>query len=187
VTAIAAVIDPATGDVLMGCDANVNRGSFQYRGSGADPKVFAVGEMVVGAAGLKAAGHALRFGWDPPARPRAMDELRYMADLVAPSARARLEDAGVKPARSDMDAEALVGYRGRIFHIGTGCEVTEPDGHYHCIGCAVEILAGALFVLDHLAPHLDAETRLRGALEAAVCHGDGIAGPFTIIRTREAP
>jgi ATP-dependent protease HslVU (ClpYQ) peptidase subunit len=76
------------------------------------------------------------------------------------------------------DFEALVGLRGRLFHLyGTG-QVSEEILDYDACGSGAQVARGALFAQQSTMP---ARERVKGALEAAERFCSGVRSPFTIL------
>lgn len=149
-----------------------------------DPKVWRVGEFVIGIAGSFRMADLLRYRLEPPPLPDGEDLHRYMATAFVDAIRTLFKDGGFGQQINgeDCGGQFLVGIRGRLFHIDPDFQVGEKDADYDAIGAGAPYALGAL----HYAPGDPPLFRLTRALEAAVEHADGVRRPFVIASTKDA-
>ncbi len=114
-------------------------------------------------------------GGQPRARPRPPSARRPTAWPLWPA------PAGLAQKANEQEvirSELLVGYRGCLFNVGPGYEVTVARDPFDAIGSGGEAARGAL----HASPWRDPVTRMCLALEAGEQFAIGVRCPFTILR-----
>jgi ATP-dependent protease HslVU (ClpYQ) peptidase subunit len=187
VTCIVGAIAEKGRVVIGGDSAGVDGGEWMFMSLAKDPKVFQVGEFIIGCAGSARMGQLLRYGLKPPKHPKGMDEHQFMVTLFVNAIRDCLHEGGFEPKSSGeekptgerLDGEAMIGYRGRLFTIFDDFQVCEMARPFAATGCGAPIALGAMEVLkdtDH-----PAEEQVRMALEASERWSAAVRGPFTVI------
>lgn len=179
-TCIAAIAHE--GQVFMGADsAAVGGVSLIVR---ADPKVFRVGEFVIGYTTSFRMGQILRFCFQPP--PIQGDLDKYMVVAFVDAVRAAFRAAGYLQVVNGVESggDFLVGVRGCIFEIGNDYQVGRPLLPYDAVGSGSKVAFGSL-ATTHGMP-LDPRRRLGLALTAAELHCTGVRGPFVYAETTRA-
>jgi hypothetical protein len=167
----------ARGSVYLGGDTAVSdtdSGGLWRGGS----KLFRVGPLLVGTAGGSRAARILRFSVKLPPVPRGLDPFEYLAGRFADAVHAAYESSGATDkveGRDCMDGCALIGYSGRLFHLGADFGVTECVEGEAAIGSGCYPAFGALYATRAQGP----SERLRIALEASAEYIDTVRGPFT--------
>lgn len=171
---IVAIIED--GSVVMGADSAGVAGLFVSVRK--DPKIFRVGEFLIGYTSSFRMGQILGYSLVPPEHPADMDTARYMATLFVDAVRAALSAGGFARKENETEAggEFLIGYRGRIFHIHDDYQVGEAVLPYDAVGCGSEIALGSMYSTVGYAEH-----RVRKALEAAQEFSGGVRAPFLIL------
>jgi hypothetical protein len=76
--------------------------------------------------------------------------------------------------------EALVGFRGRLFHLYGTNQITEELAGYDACGSGAQVARGSLFSTDH-EPHVSPKTRITLALKAAERFTSSVRAPFNIL------
>jgi ATP-dependent protease HslVU (ClpYQ) peptidase subunit len=151
------------------------------------PKVWRRGWFVIGCAGSLRAADVLRYRFaptPPPADP-SFDLHRYMATDFVDALRDVLKAHGVLAVENnaeEVQAELLVGARGRLFTIDDDLQVGESEHAFAAIGCGRDLAMGALYATKG-APR----SRLTKALHAAESFSAGVRAPFrfaTLPRSR---
>lgn len=141
-----------------------------------EPKVFAVGDMLIGDSGTVRAGQILRHAFTPPPIPAGKVDLTgYFAGAFYA---ALLEAYAAGDLRDKSDScDMLIGLRGRIYHLSSDGAVTVDARRSHvAIGNGAPYALGAMFA----APTKSApRVRLAIGLEAAAHHVAGIIKPFS--------
>lgn len=143
----------------------------------ADPKVFRVGEFLIGFTSSFRMGQLLRFKFAPPAHAAGVDDYRYLCTDWIDAVRACLRDGGYAKNESGEEHGGvfLFGYRGKLYQVCGDFQVGEPaDGLASC-GCGEAYAIGALAVATG-----SPAAKVRKALEVAARFSAGVRGPFVI-------
>lgn len=164
------------GKVWIGGDsAGVSSWTLMVR---ADEKVFTNGPFVMGFTSSFRMGQLLRYGLHVPEQTTGQDDHEFMCTTFIDAVRACLKAGGL--AKKDQEVESggcfLVGYRGRLYLIGSDYQVGESSVGYDAVGCGGEIALGALHATTG-APG----KRVKTALKAAAAHSAGVRGPFVVV------
>jgi ATP-dependent protease HslVU (ClpYQ) peptidase subunit len=174
------------GNVWIGGDSVGAAG--HYLQNRVDPKVFRVGELLIGFTSSFRMGQSLMFGWTPPKVAADEDVFAWMCTEFIDSVRHRFSVAGFR--RKDNEVESggtfLVGVRGRLFEVGDDFQVAEHRHHYNAVGCGADIAKGAMYTMSKLRQneHMHSLTPpdvLDAALTAASEFSSWVAPPFRIM------
>jgi hypothetical protein len=173
-TCIAALADGV--NVWMGADsASVSGLALTLR---RDPKIYRVGEMLIGFTSSFRMGQLLGYKFRPPVQDTEIGIEQYMTTRFVDALRETLKEGGY--ARNEGGAESagtfLVGYRGRVFRVDSDYQVGENTVPYDAVGCGAELALGALYA----TPNLDSRHRIEIALEAAEAFSAGVRRPWVI-------
>ncbi len=152
-----------------------------------DPKVFRVGEMLMGCCGSFRMAQLLRCTFEPPAHPEEMDVERYLVGPFIDAVRRLFKDGGA--ATSEKEAERgtffLLGYRGGLYRIEHDYHVGQAADGYDAIGSGSDFALGALHALAATRSRLAPPDRIRLALEASERSSPSVRGPFIIEQTEK--
>lgn len=163
------------GAVIIGGDsAGVAGWSLTVR---KDAKVFRRGPMAFGFTTSFRMGQILRYSLKVPDHPDGMAEDEYMATRFVDAVRESLKDGGYasKDNEREEGGHFLVGYRGRVFHVGGDYQVGESVHGFAAVGCGEDIALGSLWQSRGYA---DPHQRAADALAAAEQFSAGVRGPF---------
>lgn len=142
----------------------------------ADRKVFRNGPFIMGFTSSFRMGQLLAYKLDPPKRFPDADVMKFMVTDFIGAVRQCLKDGGF--ARRDNDVESgghfLVGYEGRLFHIGGDYQVGENVCGYDATGCGESFAIGSLAETEALDPL----ERVSHALAVAEKFSAGVRSPF---------
>jgi len=165
--------------VVMGGDsAGVSRLDVTLR---KDPKVFRNGEFLIGYAGSFRMGQLLRFKFQPPpVMKRGKDPFQYMCTYFVDEVRRTLKKGGFSEIENNVEegGNFLVGFRGRIFEVGSDFQVGEATSDYAAIGCGDSYALGALAA----SAVSDPKERVLQALAVAEKFSGGVRSPFVVLR-----
>jgi len=174
-TVIAAVVDK--GRVLMGAD------SFCSAGERIEPiaqvKLWAAGDMVIGAAGNLRTCNLFRYGFKFPERAGETDEI-YMHITVPHALRQYLQEhqpIESNGASEDCGLEALIGWKGKIWQLASDFCVTSSRHGYDAVGRGSAVCRAAL---DATARHSDltGSAILLEAMRLTARHVVSVQAPF---------
>lgn len=143
----------------------------------ADSKVFRNGDFLFGFTSSFRMGQLLRYKFQPP-KQHDQETYAFMVTAFIDAVRDCLKAGGY--AEKEKEAERggcfLVGYRGRLFRIGSDYQVGEPLDGYDAVGCGDNLSLGSLFATKGMEP----QRRMEIALQAAERHSAGVRGPFVM-------
>lgn len=143
-----------------------------------DPKVFRVGDCIIGFTSSFRMGQLLAHSLRLPKWHDDYDVFEYMVRDFVDAVRQCLKDGGF--ATREKEAEAggtfLVGFKGRLFEIAEDYQVGELLAGFSACGCGHELALGSLFS----TAKMKAMDRVRLALEAAEAFSAGVRSPFNI-------
>lgn len=151
----------------------------------AQPKVFQVGEFLIGSSGSLRIQQIIRYLFTPPAIES--DLVTYMVRVFVPALRAVLKENGGEfidsNGNSQLDGRYLIGVRGRLFEIDSSYAVFEAKANYAAVGCADQEALAAMFTATALmAGDITPDKLVERGLLAAVEFDTSIRQPFTILK-----
>jgi hypothetical protein len=154
----------------------------------ADEKVFLNGEFAMGFTTSYRMGQLLRYKLKPPEHDGA-PLLEYMVTAFVDAVRDCLKQGGFakKDKESEEGGEFIVGFKGKLFTIGSDYQVEEATVNFAACGCARSVALGALFATASTPFHLSTEKRLFLALEAAEHFSTAVRRPFHAVSVKPQP
>lgn len=167
------------GVIYMGCDsAGVGGYSRQNR---MDPKVYRVGEMLIGFTTSFRMGQLLGYSLTLPRHHADVPAENYMATSFINAVRDCLKAGGwaSKDKENEIGGTFLAAYKGRIFEVESDYQVGERSEPYSAVGCGVDLALGSLYTSTRDAS-IQPRTRVSLALEAAAAFSAGVYPPFKI-------
>lgn len=143
-----------------------------------NPKLFRVGDMVIGFTTSFRMGQLLAYGFTPPKRNPAEDVMAWMVTEFVEAVRARFKQFGFTEIVNNRETGGrfLVGVAGRLFQIEGDFQVAETEGNKMAIGCGAPYALGSMFATD--GTYLSPMSRVVDALEAARCFSAGVRPPW---------
>ena len=143
-----------------------------------DPKVFHIGEFIIGFTSSFRMGQLIGYVFVPPPIPDT-GLMGYMVGPFVDALRKCLKDGGYASKQNEVESGGvfLVGVRGRLFLIDCDYQVGESHDDLSAAGCGRDYALGSL----HATPHMSPKKRVRLALEAAEEFSAGVCGPFNLI------
>lgn len=144
-----------------------------------DPKVFRVGEFVLGFTSSFRMGQLLQHKLKPP--EITGDLFAYMVTDFVDCVREVFESGGFLKKKNEEESGGifLVGVRGRLFKVDSDFQVGESLDGYEACGCGEAYALGVL----HVTARWDLPNRLELALAAAAHHSAGVSAPFNFVST----
>lgn len=173
-TCIVGLVD--NGSVYMGADS-----------AGADgydilstklPKVFILGEFMIGFTSSFRMGQLIQYMLQIPSRPDDITDEEYIIRYIIEDVRKCLMGGGYtkKSDNRELSGSWLCGYNGRLYRVGPEFQIIENILGYDAIGCGGTIALGALYAGEG-TPH----DKILCALSAAQELSAGVRSPFTIL------
>lgn len=174
---MSAIVGIADGKhVHMAADSEYEDGNRKIRDT--RPKLFRVGELLIGASGDLRVALAVHYAdWLPPYA--GGDEDAYMRLAVLDALRALLKERELLTDEESPSFGLLVGWRGRLWEIDPHFTATAPPAGFAAIGSGGAPAWGALYSRRALA----LPEALKMALEAAAEYGACVSPPFHFAST----
>lgn len=147
-----------------------------------DPKVFKVGDFVIGCTSSFRMIQLLRFSLQLPKVYPDADIYQYMCTEFINAVRTCFRNGGFLRLDSNVESggKFLVGYKDRLFVIESDYQVGENEKKYDAVGCGEPFALGAL---DAMADNIPAEEMINKALIIAAYRSGGVRPPFIIEST----
>jgi hypothetical protein len=144
------------------------------------PKVFKIGQAVIGYAGNGRYGQLLRHRVRWPTKwPEPQELDRFMATDIADSIWSAIEADGLESGDDEQTpCFALIGVRSSLYLVEPDMMVWRSREKYAAIGSGAPVARGSLFSSSGQPPR-----RLALALRAAEAHAQGVRGPFSYVNT----
>lgn len=170
-TCIVGVVHGAS--VWVGCDSMASDGSSKH--ALAVPKVFRVGDMLLGVCGGIRLRDVIEFVV-PPERAEGVTDREYLIRSYVPQLRATFKESGVLLTEDGLDefgGAVLIAYRGKLYELD--CDFAVMEHECWATGSGSEYALGAMFATTG-----DPKKRITTALEAACEYSPTCAPPFHI-------
>lgn len=163
------------GDVYMVADSSSVAG---WQGVATTmPKVFRLGDILIGYTTSFRMGQILEYHLSPPADNHPGSPVGYLVKQLIPAIRELFREHGYmgKAEERECGGQFLVGYRGKLFLVDSDFQVNRSRDGYYAIGAGAEYALGSLFTtVDE--PRIS--IRLDKAVGAAGKFSIGVIGPF---------
>lgn len=170
------------GRIWMGADSAASHPPTNEIYTFTGPKVFAVGEYLVGYTISYRAGQVLRHdvNWPEPPAPD-VDLERFLVREIVPELRRALRDAGALKVSEGIEqgAQFMIGLHGELATIGLDFSVGSLQEPYLAIGSGRHNAYGALHALA--GTDSSGEAKVRRALEAAATFTSNVRAPFLVL------
>lgn len=165
------------GKVYIGGDAAGADGWTQR--SYANPKVFRLGDLLIGYSSSFRMGQLLQHSLIVPQHSESDTDERYLVGMLIPAIRDTLKTGGF--ARVDSNVESggffLVGYHSKLYEVQQDFSILASQEHIESVGSGYCVALGAMLALEYLAP----KERILKALEIVGRCADGVLPPFVVI------
>lgn len=154
-----------------------------------DPKVFCVGEFVMGFTTSFRMGQILCHSFNPPEIPDGSDIYRYMTTEFVDEIRRVMREKGFAERHHEAEkgGQFLVGVRGRLFRVDSDFQVGETVHGFDAVGCGGSLAIGAMaaMLLEIMIWEVTPRDIIRKALQIAERFNGGVRGPFIIASTKD--
>jgi ATP-dependent protease HslVU (ClpYQ) peptidase subunit len=143
------------------------------------PKVFRVGEFVLGFTTSWRMGQILQYHLSIEPQNEHQEDFAYMTRVFIEAVRSCLKEFGFTKVENNKEEGGafLVGYRNRLYSINSDFQVGEMADGFDAVGCGSEFALGALAALEDLP----ARKRVERALEISAKFSGGVCPPFVIL------
>lgn len=165
------------GKVYMGGDSAAVSG-WDIQAS-ASPKVFLVGDFLIGYTSSFRMGQLLQYNLEIPENACGKDDMKYLVTQFIPAVRNCLKDGGYTKVDNNKEEGGafLVGYRGKAYLVSSDFQITRMTSGFIAVGCGENYAIGALAVNKITHP----ENAVIRALEVAAMFSAGVCAPFHVI------
>lgn len=142
------------------------------------PKVFIVGEFIIGYTSSFRMGQLLEYNLSVP-RNTEDNDLRYLITAFIPAVRSCLKEGGYTRVDNNQEEGGtfLVGYRGKSYKVDSDFQITQHIDKFVTVG------AGGVFALGALAA-MDITDPKKSVLKALKIAGDfsaAVRGPYYVL------
>ena len=143
------------------------------------PKVFRLGELLVGFTDTWRFGQLLQYSLVVPQRDGEDSDERYLIATLIPAIRSTMKDHGYVTTEDSRESAggAIIGYRGRVYELSPNFGLTTFADKVAAVGVGWMFAEGAMLALEQLAP----KERILKALEIVGRCSDGVLPPFTVM------
>lgn len=165
------------GKVYVGADSCGSDGYSKHVHN--KPKVFTVGDFIIGYTSSFRMGQILEHQWTPPARDEGNSDYDYLVKQVVPSIMSLFEDQSfAKKEKGEIEGGTfIIGYKGKCYYIQDDFAVLEPKDGFHSVGSGTKWALGSLYSTKG---DDDVEKRINLAIEAAEHYSCTVQGPVVI-------
>lgn len=141
-----------------------------------DPKIFRVGEMLIGFTSSFRMGQLLGYRLALPKHHPDQSVDEYLHYEFVDAVREVLRRGGFvsTPNGREEGGHFLVGYAGRVFLVEGDFQIAESAHPFAACGCGAAVALGSM----HSTPELPPNVRLEKALRAAEAFSAGVRAPF---------
>ena len=173
------------GEVYFGCDSTgVKDDQVLAKIPRNDEKIFKNGPFLIGFTSSFRMGQILRYSLKIPRQGRKQ-VMTYLVNDLMDTVRSTFKKKGFSSKKSEDDSsdyggEFLLGYKGRVYSIGSDYQVGINTNGYAAVGCGEPIAMGSFHSTKDVR---DPVKRCRMALEAAATFSAGVEGPFKFMST----
>lgn len=148
-----------------------------------DEKVFINGPLIMGFTSSFRMGQLLRYAVDVPEQDPRHDDMKYLVVDVMDHIRDCFHEKGFLAKEDNVETGGvfLMGYKGRLYWVGSDFQVGRHLDGYAACGCGENYAMGVLHYLSRAKPKMSPEDKIKAALEAAAYHSGGVLEPYTIL------
>ena len=149
-----------------------------------DPKVFRIGNMLIGFTTSWRMGQILRYQLELPEYHASTDTHEWMVTNFIEAVRECLKTGGFSNVKDNVETggDFLVGFSGKLFKIEDDFQVGETLKNYAAVGCGADLALGSLYATSRMK---SVRRRAEIALEAAEKFSAGVARPFNFIGMKQ--
>ena len=165
------------GKVYVGGDSATGNG-WGLR-TAAMPKVFRLGELLVGFTDTWRFGQLIQYSLTLPQRDGEDSDERYLIATVIPALHTTLKDHGYVTTEDSRESggSAIVGYRGRVYELSPNFGLTTFADKFAAVGVGWMFAEGAMLALEQLPP----KERILKALDIVGRCADGVLPPYGVM------
>lgn len=180
-TCIVGIVDKQNECAYIGGDSGASRTGHIVPVS--NPKVFRVGQFIIGCTTSFRMIQLLKFSFNPPNKGNK-EIYKYMCTDFINEIRDLFKSGGFSTIdnNEEIGGSFLVGYKDRLFNIQSDFSVNECLSGYYSVGCGMEYALGSIY------SNMDSDNDTKGivinALDAAANFSTGVCEPFHVLKTK---
>ena len=163
------------GDVYIGADSCASNG-WEARVTQL-PKVFQIGEFLIGYTGSVRMGQILQYHLEVPPQEGQQDH-EYLVRQFVETVRTALKEFGYAKIENNVEhaGNFLLGYRGQLYSFERDLQLNAYQDQFDAVGAGREYALGAMLAYANLAP----EERIEKSLEIAAHFSSYVEPPFFV-------
>lgn len=145
----------------------------------AEPKIFQIGEFVIGYCGSFRMGQILQYQFDPPSREEGQTDMAYLITSFIDHFRFTLEHTRFFSKEEPLEEKmgpCVLGYRGEVYVIQDDLAILHVVDDFVSVGSGGEVANAVLYATREI--ELDPASRLVLALDTAAYQLTSVRGPF---------
>ncbi len=145
----------------------------------AEPKIFQLGEFIIGYCGSFRMGQILQYQFEPPAREEGQSDMSYLITSFVDVFRGTLEMTrffGKDEPLEEKMGDCVIGYRGEVYVLQEDLAIVHVVDDFVSVGSGGEVANAVLYATREIA--LDPASRLMLALDTAAYQLTSVRGPF---------
>ena len=145
----------------------------------ANPKVFQIGDFLIGYTSSFRMGQLLQYNLEIPENTCGKDDMKYLVTKFIPAVRDCLKNGGYTKIDSNQENGGffLVGYRGKAYKVASDFQITRMSNKFVAVGCGEKYALGALAAQKIEHP----ENAVIRALEIAGMFSSGVCSPYHVV------
>ena len=134
------------GRVFLGADSGATGSSFN-KVVRKDPKIYRIGEFLIGFTSSYRMGQILGYSLAPPIHSEGMTIEEYLCTLFVDHVRDLLKTKGFASINSNVETGGLflLAYQGRLFHFESDFQVGESIHCFDSVGSASDVALGSMY------------------------------------------
>lgn len=173
-TCICSIVED--GIVYMGADSAASNGYGVVTRK--DPKLFKIGDMLIGYTSSYRMGQLLKYNLSIPKHHEGVSVEDYLYRNFIDEVRNTLKIGGYMKKNNEVESGGsfILAYRGRSFTIENDFQIGECVCNFSSVGCGQDVALGAMYATQDTK--LTPIERIKIALNAAEEFSLGVRGPF---------
>jgi len=145
----------------------------------AEPKIFQIGEFIIGYCGSFRMGQILQYQFEPPSREEGQTDMSYLITSFIDHFRYTLEQTRFFTKEEPLEEKmgpCVLGYRGEVYVLQDDLAILHVVDDFVSVGSGGEVANAVLYATREI--ELDPASRLVLALDTAAYQLTSVRGPF---------
>ena len=176
-TCVVAMVD-VDGNIHMASDSSASDGHSQV--SIKSPKIFQVGEILIGYSNSFRAAQVLEYDFSPTPRTELQEDMEYLCSYFVHDIREAFISAGACDREANgCDCDLIIGYRGNIYQLQNDFSILHITDNFLSIGAGSEAANAVLHAIKDMG--IKTENMLRLALETTSYYITSVRAPYHFV------